>query len=189
MNQNNMKQIIAWIVICASVLGIFYGSIKPYKKAAAYVAAVKTESTSVDGFINAFKRALDYPSPVGQDETIRFISSDIMNVVAEGKNEEAVVEKLTDFIHVYTDPKIESKVGMNYTQLVMMLGTIHTYRWKQYQKSEDFSLALQYFVQGYNINPDRPQFLIGLSDLYESSGQKEKADPIKQRIGELWGTE
>ncbi|TSC52039.1 MAG: hypothetical protein LiPW41_587 [Parcubacteria group bacterium LiPW_41] len=181
-----MKQIITWIVICVSVLGFVYGSIKPYKKAAAYVTAVKSGATSVEGFTDAFKAAFEYPSPVGQDELIRFISSDIMNVVAEGKNDETVANKLTDFIHTYADPKIESKVGMNYTQLVMILGTIHTYKWKQYQKPEDFALAMQYFIQGYNINPDRPQFLIGLVDLYEASGQNDKADAVKQHIAELW---
>jgi len=183
-----MKQFIAWIVIIASVFSLVYGSIKPFKKAAAYVTAVKSKAVSVDEFTNAFKKALDYPSPVGQDELVRFVSSDIMNVIAEGKNDEAVEQKLTDFIHVYADPKIKSGVGMNYTQLVMMLGTMHTYKWKQYKKPDDFALAIQYFMQGYNINHDRPQFLIGLMDLYNSSGQKDKADAVKQHIAELWGS-
>jgi len=182
-----MKQIIAWIVICAGVLSFVYGAIKPYKKASAYVTAVKSGATSVDGFVNAFKYALDYPSPVGQDELVRFISSDIMNVIAQGKNDEAVEQKLTDFIHIYADPKIERGVGMNYSQMVMMIGTMHTYKWKQYKKSEDFTLALNYFTQGYTINHDRPQFLIGLLDLYSGSGQKDKADKIQQHITELWG--
>ncbi|MFA5870350.1 MAG: hypothetical protein WC842_00440 [Candidatus Paceibacterota bacterium] len=182
-----MKQIIAWIVICASALSFVYGAIKPYKKASAYVTAVKSSKTSVDGYIQAFKYALEYPSPVGQDELIRFISSDIMNVIAEGKNDEAVEQKLTDFIHIYADPKIESGVGMNYSQMIMMFGTMHMYKWKQHQKTDDLIFARNYFVQGYTINHDRPQFLIGLLNLYNASGQNDKANEIKQHITDLWG--
>lgn len=182
-----MKQFISLVCIILAGFSIVYGAIKPYKKAQAYVDAAKTGSTTVQEFVNVFKYALDYPSPVGQDEIIRFVSNDISSVIAGGKNDEGVIQTLVDFLHQYADPKIEGGVGMNYTQLIMMLGTIHTNKWNLFHKQEDFDLAVRYFTQGYNINHDRPQFLIGLLGLYNASGQTDKAQPIEEHIKELWG--
>ncbi|RJQ29360.1 hypothetical protein C4565_02170 [Candidatus Parcubacteria bacterium] len=183
-----MKQFFALLCVILAILSIIYGALKPYKKASAYVDAVKAESATVQEFVNLFKYALDYPSPIGQDEMIRFVSNDISNVIAGGKNDEIVAQTLVDFLHQYADPKIESGVGMNYTQLVMMLGTIHTNMWNQYNSVEDYDKAVTYFVRGYNINPDRPQFLIGLLELYQATGDQEKADKIQEHIKELWGS-
>ena len=181
-----MKKVIASVVIVLAGLSIMYGGIKPYKKASLYVSAVKANPSSVQEFIAQFKKAFDYPSPVGQDELIRFIANDVSSVVGNNKNDEAVAQALVDFIHHYADPKIQEGVGMNYTQIVMMMGTIHTNKWKAYGKQEDYDKAVQYFLLGYNINHDRPQFLIGLLGLYQASGEKEKADAIQKHIAELW---
>lgn len=181
-----MKKFIAFIVIILATLSIIYGGIKPYKKASLYVDAVKSNPLSIQEFLAVFKKAFDYPSPVGQDELIRFTSGDVLDVIASGKNDEAISRALVDFLHQYTDKKIESGVGMNYSQMIMMIGNIHLNEWKIYKNPDDLAKAIHYFEQGYAINHDRPQFLIGLLELYQESGQKEKAAAIQQHIMELW---
>ncbi|MEK7087549.1 MAG: hypothetical protein AAB958_02515, partial [Patescibacteria group bacterium] len=96
-----VKNIVIVIVIISALLGIYFGSYLPIVKARRYINFLQTVG-SAPRSLNDLKIELDkvikFYSPIGQEEVVRYIGNDILNVVASGKQPEIVDRELAQYI-------------------------------------------------------------------------------------------
>lgn len=181
-----MKQTIAILVIVLAVLSVYNGSFRVYKKANAYINAVKSHITSVEGLEREYGKALSYKSPIGEEEVVRFYANDVVTILSSGKNPEEITGEIMKFSRTFIDPQIEKTNGLNHAQLLYVMGTAYIKMWEQYQKQEYFDKVVGYYTEGLKINDERPQFLYGLFDLYANAGKKDEAKQIGEKILSIW---
>lgn len=171
--------IVALIVL--TLLGIYFGSVRSFIKGRKYIDALgeKKQITSVEEFKSVFKEVLEYKAPLSDDEIVKFISGDVIDMISGGKQQEEVVRELLSFIEEYIDEK----------DAIHLLNTGRSYHflWIQYgQKEEDFKKAEEYYTKVLDFAPKLPPALYGILDLYRASGNAEKAKEYGERILKLW---
>ncbi|MDP2703733.1 MAG: hypothetical protein Q8P01_00675 [bacterium] len=176
-----LRNIILIALITLALLGIYFGSIRSFIKGQKYISALgkKAEITSVEGFKSVFKEVLDYKAPLSDDEVVKFVSGDIVDMASNGKQQEEVLRELVAFIEGY----------IHEDDVIHLLNTGRTYHfmWIQYgQKEEYFKKAEEYYKKVILIAPKLPPALYGILDLYRARGDAEKAKEYGERILKLW---
>ncbi|MBM4389179.1 MAG: hypothetical protein FJ088_15680, partial [Deltaproteobacteria bacterium] len=156
-------------------------SYAPVVKARAYISALQTvsEVNSVDGFKAHFNPALTHWSPIGQEEVVKYLGSDISNLVARGDQPEEVARTLV----AYIEPHLFS----NNVRHLLMGGHFSYALWENYgRKPEDYVRAEEYYTAAYRIGPTLPPALYSLFDLAMKGGQLEKVRAVGNEILRLW---
>ena len=176
-----IRNIVITALIVLALLGIYFGSVRSFIKGEMYINALgkKREITSVEDFKNVFKEVLDYRAPLSDDEIVKFISGDIVDMISTGKQEEEVVRQLLSFIEDYIDEK----------DVIHLLNTGRSYHfmWINYgQKEEDLKKAEEYYKKVLSIAPKLPPALYGMLDLYRASANAEKAKEYGERVLKIW---
>lgn len=176
-----LRNIILISLIILALLGIYFGSIRSFIKGQKYIKALgkKAEITSVEDFKNVFKEVLEYKAPLSDDEVVKFVSGDIVDMASNGKQEEEVLRELVAFIEGY----------IHEDDIIHLLNTGRTYHfmWIQYgQKEEYFKKAEEYYKKVIKIAPKLPPALYGMLDLYRASENTEKVKEYGERILKLW---
>jgi len=164
-----------------ALAGLVFGSYAPVVKARAYISALQTvsEVNSVDGFKAHFNPALTHWSPIGQEEVVKYLGSDISNLVARGDQPEEVARTLV----AYIEPHLFS----NNVRHLLMGGHFSYALWENYgRKPEDYVRAEEYYTAAYRIGPTLPPALYSLFDLAMKGGQLEKVRAVGNEILRLW---
>ncbi len=185
--QKVIRTIIAPLGIILAFLSLIYGALLPLRKSQLFIQAMRQsgQSTSVAEYMRIFNRALDFYSPVGQAESIRFLENQIGSIVAQ-KPPQQVADALVmyaDSTSRVTEPGAHSS---NYVQEIVILGNIHATNFRNYKAQRDYDIALALFQKGLTLSPKRPQFLYGLLQLYTDAGEQEKAEEIAKDILSIW---
>lgn len=176
------EKILASVIIILASYFLIWGAVLPWNMAGNYIDALRSarqEKISLDGFVDLFSGVLNYPSPVGQEEVVKFLSGDLKGMVAN--QEEPVARALADFIDPYlfkTDVRhLLTRAEINYTL------------WKRFNKQEDFIKTAEAYQEAGKIGTFLPQPLYGLYNIFLEGGQKDLAQRTGKEILRLWPTE
>lgn len=175
------KNIITVVLIVLAVASLIYGAYFPFVKARRYITSLNTLASvnSLESFYAHFDRVLLHPSPVGQEEAVKYLGSDISGFVARGDQPEEVARALVAYI--------EPHLFRNNVRHLLMGGRLYEMLWRGYDgKEEDFLKAERYYLEARAIGPKLPPVLYALHDLYGAAGQTEKRAEVRDAIIRLW---
>lgn len=175
-----IKKIAVFIGIALAILSIYFGSLLPLVKSQRYISAVSVMSSikSLEQFKKIFDRVFDFYSPVGDEETAKFLGSSIVNIVNQKEQPENVSRYLVEYI--------ESKLQENNVRHLIMLGQMYSVLWQKSGNEKDSGKAEKYYQKALAIGPKLPPALYGLFDFYRTRGDQEKIRKIGERILQLW---
>lgn len=178
-----IKQFIIVVGIILAILSIVFGSFLPLAKSQRYISALGSASSvkTLDEFKANFDRVFKFYSPVGDEETAKFLSSDILNSVVQKEQSEAVSRALISYIEPY--------MMKNNVRHLMVLGQMYSILWQKSGREDDFIKSEDYYRGALIIGPKLPPVLYSLFDLYQAKGDKEKAKEIGETILRYWPEE
>ncbi len=182
-----IKTIAAPLGIILAVLALIYGSFLPFRKAQLFIQAMHNsyQARSVADYERIFNTALNFSSPVGQAENIRFLENQIGGVIAQ-KPPQAIADALVSYADSISRANAPGRYGLNYTQELMTLANIHEVNFRNYRSEKDYNAALALYEKGLALSPKRPQFLYGLYQLYMDAGKTADAKTVGEKIISLW---
>ncbi|MFH0806318.1 MAG: O-antigen ligase family protein [Candidatus Brennerbacteria bacterium] len=169
------------LLVILAAGSLVFGVYAPVAKARAYINALQTAGsiTSVDSFITHFTPALTHWSPIGQEEVVKFLSSDVGSMVGTGNQLEEGMRGLIAFIEPY--------LLQNNVRHLLVGGHLYYGLWSKYGgDSEDYVRAERYYEAARAIGPALPPVLYALFDLYLNGGNYEKAQVVGEDILRLW---
>lgn len=177
----NMKKIIIISMAIGVVLSIYFTAYLPLAKSRRYISSIlgSQEIQSLEDFYNNYNQSLEFYSPTGQEEAVRFTANDMLHAVANEVQQESFDREIVSYIepYLFEDNVRHLLIG---AQLYFVL-------WKKYNHQEaDFSKAEYYYAKTLLLGPKLPPALYGLFDLYNEAGEREKQKLVGTRILELW---
>ncbi len=187
MNSLN-KKILAVVAVCVLAFVAYYGTYLPLQKSQSFIATIRAMGSvrSLEELERAFSAVLDIPSPIGHEELVRNMSTEIVSFVGRGGVAPAVEEELSKFVVRYFSPIITRGKGMSFEQDIYIVGTLQRMVYQHTGKKEYLDAAEQYFLQGLQLGPRRPQFLYALSDIYLIKQDVPRLKKITEQIHEQW---
>jgi tetratricopeptide (TPR) repeat protein len=191
-NHNNYKkrQFIAFLVIAFAMILIYLSSYLPFKKASLYISASKEQAKarSIEEFIRPIDEALNFWSPVGQPEEIRFFASNLLGFLANDKGEmpKEIAKEIVNYVSRILNYDALGQKGLNYTQKILLEASLYTQYAIKYNDLESLKKAEELYRKGLEVSPRRPQFLYGLLYVYLQEGNKEGIKEIGEKILEYW---
>lgn len=176
------KKIFASLIIVLASFFLIWGAVLPWNMAGSYINALRStrqDKISLDEFISLFSGVLNYPSPVGREEVVKFLSGDLKGMIAS--QEEPVARALAGFIDSY--------LFKNDVRHILTRAEIDYTLWKRFKKQEDFVRTAEAYQEAGKIGIFLPQPLYGLYNLFLEGGQKDLASRVGKEILRLWPTE
>lgn len=173
------KKIVIVIIIILALLSIYFGSYLPVIKSQAYIGALQNlgKIRSIQDFKNNFDKALNFYSPIGQEEIVKFLSNDLGGQFRPEQKEE-VLRLLTNYIEPY--------IFQNNVRHLLATARMYEAMWQYYKHEEDWQKAEQYYLKAYQIGPKLPPVLFGMANLYKNKGDLEKTKQIAIIIIGYW---
>ncbi|MEK7608636.1 MAG: hypothetical protein AAB495_03585 [Patescibacteria group bacterium] len=177
------KYVIVSLGIGIAVLAIVFGSILPMAKAKRYIKSVRNLSQvrSMEQFKINFDAVLNFYSPIGDEETGKFLGNEIFGAVNNTKQPEEVSRALVDYI--------EPRLMKDNVRHLLLVGRMYYAMWMNFKKESDFAKSEEMFLRAHEIGPRLPNPLYGLLDLYQRKGEKEKARITAEEILKEWPTD
>jgi len=182
--RNLFKNIIILFFVFLAIFSIYFGSILPFVKSQRYIKAVKNLSfvRSLDDFKNNFDKVLNFYSPVGDEEVVKFLSVSIFDIISNKNQNEEIARALVSYIEPY--------LFQNNVRHLLTGGNLYFRLWADYgRKDEYLEKAEDYLLKAYQIGPKLPPVLYGLFDLYYALGETAKARNIAEIILNYWPEE
>lgn len=176
-----IKNIVIVIIIITALLGIYFGSYLSVAKARRYINFLQTVSNaplSLDGLKKELDKVLKFYSPIGQEEVARYISNNILNVVASGNQPEVVDRELSQYIEPY--------LFKNDVRHLIITGELYRALWIEYGKEEDYKKSEEIYLNALRMAPKFPLILNNIFGLYARKGDKEKQKQIGEIILKYW---
>ncbi|MAF80267.1 hypothetical protein CL629_04300 [bacterium] len=176
-----LKNAIILAVIVLAILGVYFGSIRAFIKGKRYIEALgrRGQIESTEEFRENWKYALDYRAPISDDEIIKFLSGDIVNMASAGEQPEEVMMSLISFIEEYID--------QNDVLHILNIGRTYHFMWVNYEHKEEYYIkAEEYYEKVLEIGPKLPPALYGILDLYRVKGDAKNAKKYGEMAFELW---
>lgn len=187
-----MHDVVKKIVAGAAVLVLgyvaYYGTYLPLQKSEVFIATVRGMGTvrSVEEFANRFSVPLGIPSPVGHEELVRNMATEIVGLVGSGGTTPEVKEALTKFVARSFAPMVAYGKGMSFGQDLYILGTLHRMVFQSTNKREYLDAAEQYFLKAFELGPRRPQPLYALLDVYLVKQDAGRVQKLAEQIHAQW---
>lgn len=183
------RAIIASSVTFLTILSFYFGVYLPFRKAQIYINAMAEFSSagvnSLKEFNDLFDPALDYYSPIGQEEITSSYLGILISIVSRQTNKDAVIALVSQADDLMK-PTLEAKKGFSYSQNVYLLATIYKVIYARTGNEDYYQRATFLFNEGLRKSPNRKIFLTGLLELYHLKGDKQKEDEIKSVIEKYW---
>ena len=175
-----MRQVFLTLALITVIAGLFLGAYLPWVKASSYISALRNLSNvrSIDGFVANFDDAMNMYSPVGNEEIVKFLSNDILQLVNQKSQPENVSRALANYI--------EPHLLLDNPRHLLMGAQMYVIFWSKFHKDEDYLRAEQYYLAARAIGPRLPPVLYGLLDLYRSKGNTEKMRAVAKDILNYW---
>ena len=166
--------------VVLAVAAIYFGSLLPFAKSRAYIAAERNLGNvgSVPEFITNLDRAMRFRSPVGGEETVKFLASKVLDIVSSIE----LPEKDALALIVYVDQRLFRED----TRHRMIGGHLWTIMLRRFPKEDYFLRAEEHFLAAHGIGPELPTPLYALYALYRDRGDEAKAREYREKIEALW---
>ncbi|HVO28649.1 MAG TPA: hypothetical protein VMT81_01550 [Candidatus Paceibacterota bacterium] len=183
------KKIIA-IAISVAILSVaYYGEYLPLRKAQMFIATLQglqgNPPTSLADLENRLSVPLDYPSPIGQEELVRNTANSVLGFVQQSPDA-TTTDELVGFLMGYYQPILSRGRGMSFGQDLYLVGAINEVAFARTGQANFLSTAQQYYEEGEQLGPNRPQPLYGLFDVYRAEGNVTGTVAIADKILTNW---
>ncbi len=185
------KSVLAPILVILAAIGLYLGAYLPYAKGGMFISALQqaSQAQTLQGLEDAFNSALNFYSPVGQQETERYVGDQIVNILGQKGITPQISQSLTDYLDRMIHVDHPTDRGLDFTQEYLLLANAHQINWTTTKNPSEFALAEKYYEEGLQISPVRPQFLYGLLQLYLNDGDAAQALQVAEKIHALWPTD
>ncbi|MBI2278844.1 MAG: hypothetical protein HYU81_02170 [Candidatus Brennerbacteria bacterium] len=173
---------VTFVILAA--LALIFGAYLPFIKARGYITSINTLASvnSLESFYAHFDRLLLHPSPVGQEEAVKYLGSDIANFISAEDQPEPVARAIVAYLEPY--------LFRNNVRHLLMGGQFYETLWRRFgQQEADLRSAEAYYLAARAIGPKLPPVLYSLYDLYGTSEQLEKRAEVRDAIIRLWPEE
>jgi hypothetical protein len=191
MEDRTYQRVIA-VIIVAAIFGIaVYGSYLPMRKAQMFITTLQGlqtqqgEATSLQDLENKLSVPLDYPSPIGQEELVRNMANSVLSFVQEGGGATST-EDLISYMNSYYDPILSQGKGMSFGQDLYLEGAINEIAFAETGDPTYLQAAQQWYLEGNQLGPNRPQPLYGLFDVYRAEGDTTDTIAVGTTILKNW---
>jgi hypothetical protein len=183
------KKIIAIAVTVAILAIAYYGSYRPLRKAQMFIATLQglqaTPPTSLTDLETRLSIPLDYSSPIGQEELVRNTANSVLSFVQQSPDATST-DALVEFLMSYYDPILVRGKGMSFGQDLYLVGAVNEIAFARTGQANFLSTAQQYYEEGEQLGPNRPQPLYGLFDVYRAEGNVASTTAIADKIIANW---
>lgn len=183
------KKIIAIAVSIAILAIAYYGSYLPLRKTQMFIATLQglqtTPPSSLADLENRLAIPLNYPSPIGQEELVRNTANSILNFVQQSPDATSTLD-LVNFLMSYYNPILARGRGMSFGQDLYLVGAVNEVAFARTGISQFLATAQEYYEEGNQLGPNRPQPLYGLFDVYRAEGNVESTTAVAETIMKNW---
>ena len=128
-----IKNIIIVIIIVIVLFGLYFGSLLPFAKAKLYIRATNNLQSglirTLDEFKKNFNNPLDFYSPVGQEETTRFLATEIIGRMIYPDQKENISRELVNYI--------EPRFFQNNSRHLLLAASMYGKMFNIYSREED----------------------------------------------------
>jgi len=185
-----VKRAIAIIATACIFFVAYYGNYLPLRQSQAFIAALRNAPNirNFEEFKQMYAQVFSIPSPIGREELVRNLASNVVGIIGSGANP-AVVPQLIALIQAYYLPIIQGGSGMSFSQDFYVLGNLYQLAFIKTNDAKFLDGAKSYYQMGLERAPKRPQFLYGLLDVYRLQGDVEGVNDVSTRILALWPTD
>jgi len=177
-----LKQFAIIVLIILAVLSSIFGALLPWQKSTAYINTLTDlqsgKSFTQDQFEQEMGGVLNSYSPIGQEEVVKFFSSDVLNII----NQPNFPVDATRFLVTYAEPYL----FQNNVRHLIFGATAYETLWLVSHSESDYQKSEAYFLKAYAIGRNLPPVLYSMFDLYIRHGDKEKAKKIGLEILNYW---
>ncbi len=175
-----IKQFILIALIILAILSIVFGSYLPLVKSRRFIAALSSVASvkTVQEFMVNFDKSFKFYSPIGDEEITKFLVNDVLQLISQPTQSEAVDRALVNYIEPY--------LFKNDLRHLMATGEMHRILWEKYGREEDFTKAEDYFNQAYKIGPNVPPVLYSMINLYLAKRDILKVKEIGGIVLQYW---
>ncbi|MBI5079270.1 hypothetical protein HZB06_01165 [Candidatus Wolfebacteria bacterium] len=179
---NNIpKQIIAIIVTGAALAAIYLGSYLPLRKSQMHIDVVLSlqsgKVNTLEDFNDLFDPALDFYSPIGQDEITQYYLGILINIINQ-QSDKTIADILARQAENRTASILKAGKGFSFNQNLYTLGSIYKIVALKFKDEGYYQKSVNIFQEGLKYSPDRLIFLGGLFNLYVAHGYNDKAREI-----------
>ena len=179
------------VIIAVVILGIsVYGSYLPLRKAQSYIGALQSfqtqPPTSLQDLEGRLTPALNSPSPIGQEEIVRNTANSVLGLLQQGGLDATDTAALVGFLNSYYDPILQAGKGMSFGQDLYLEGAVNEVAFSGTGDPTYLEAAQQYYEEGEQLGPNRPQPLYGLFDVYRAEGNVTGTIEIANKILANW---
>lgn len=178
MRNESLVVVASVVFMVIAVVLIFLGAIQPLARAQSFIKATREPATTVAELENNFRRVLDHSSYVGDEESAKFLGSNIRNYVGNKEVPEPVSRELLNFIEPYLE-----KDNIRH---LMMVGQMYLNMRSAYGNQADYDMAVKYYVQARELGPKVYPVLFGLFAIYDAGGETAKAKEVGETILGIW---
>ncbi|MBM3256805.1 MAG: tetratricopeptide repeat protein [Candidatus Liptonbacteria bacterium] len=185
---STIKKVISIIAVLFLAFIAYYGSYLPYEKSHSFIRTVRgmNGARSLEEFKDLFRVPLDIPSPIGQEELVRNMASEVASFISQGSSSAEIEEELVYFVEEYFNPIVAREKGMSFEQDLYILSTLRRILFNHTKKAGHLDAAEKYFLKGLELGPRRPQFLYGLLDVYLIRRDAERSKLLADQIYAQW---
>jgi tetratricopeptide (TPR) repeat protein len=166
--------------IALSAFFFVFGSVLPVLKSQAYINSARNvnKTRTISEFKNNFDKVFNFYSPVGGEESAKYLMSNIITVVSGQKDmSESVLRELI----AYIEPKMYPE-----TRHYISMATLHTLALTRFKQQEDYDKAVGYYLKAREIGPKLPPVLYGLLTLYNATGDEKGVREVGGEILKHW---
>jgi len=184
-----IKNSIAIAITVLASLSIVFGAYLPLRKSQIYIKAMFNFQSgkihSVEDFIGLFGSALNFYSPIGQDEVVSYYSGILANVINQQTNSQ-VIEVLLKESEKWMEPILKAQKGFVFNQNLYNFAVVYKIAALKLKNEIYYQKSLDFFKEGLKYSPNRLIFLSGLFELYQAKGDNEKTREIGDIILKYW---
>lgn len=183
-----IKKSVIVIVIVIVLFAMYFGSILPFRKSQLYINAqigLSKGIRSLQEFNALFEPALDFYSPVGQDEVVSGYLRILIDLTEKQSNKD-VVDILIRQAEARMSPILEKQKGFSFSQNIYNLASIYAIAAIKFNDAIYYQKGVEMFRLGLEHSPNRAMFLFGLFNLYQFKGDEKGMKEIGETILKYW---
>ena len=139
---------------------------------------LSSSARTIEEFESYARNALDFKSPVGQEETVKFILSGIRDIVRSPNLPAPVAEELVHFVELYA--------FKDDVRHLAAMGDVYSILWAKYGDEKSFATSESYYKKALAIGPNLPPILYSLLTIYQIKEDKEKIGEAAKTILSYW---
>ncbi len=182
------KLIIAIMSSLLILTAMYYGSYLPFRKSQLYINAqvgLSKGIRSLQEFNDLFEPALNFYSPVGQDEIVSGYLRVLIGLLEKQSNKE-VVDILIKQAEARMAPILEKEKGFGLSQNIYNLASIYAISAIRFNDDVYYEKGVEMFMLGLIHSPNRAMFLYGLFNLYQFKGDEKGLKEVGETILKYW---